>query len=495
MSVSPETNEVTYVLPLGGPERGGSGPYGSGVTGAFSTHLVVRNVLWFCTFRWMVTGVLGLLGVLGLIPGLLEGFGLRIGPWALATAGVLLGLNTGFRWHAGRLTRKPSLRSALGNLWSQIVTDLVVLTAVVHFAGSLETGIAFAYLFHIVLACIFFTRPYSLLVTGMACGLYTVCVLADQAGWIPGGGIYLDGSVRRHIARTPLVVAVNLVLTQGVWLVVWYLASYLSAMVQRRDRQLRQTNRRLEAVLQERTQHMLRTTHELKAPFAAIDANTQLLLKGHCGALPEEAEEVVRRIGARSRRLAREIQEMLQLANLRSTGADGLPRNRFDLADVLRGCIGQVRETADGRQVRLEADLAPAPVTGVRDHLEMLTVNLLSNAVHYSRPGGCVQVRCRQADDGGADLDVQDEGIGIPPDKLPRIFDEYYRTNEAARHNPDSTGLGLAIVRHVAELHHVRVRVRTEIGRGTTFRVHVPPSDSTPAVQHKESTHGLSDAG
>lgn len=495
MSVSSETSAATYVLPLGVPDGGGPEPGGSRVTGAFSTRLVIRNVLWFCTFRWLVAGVLALMGVLGLVPGLLAEYGLRFGPWTLVTAGVLVVLNVGFRWHAGRLTRKPALGSALRNLWSQIVGDLLVLTAVVHFAGSLETGTAFAFLFHIVLACIFFTRPYSLLVTALACGLYVGCVLADQAGWIPAGGIYIDESIRRHIARTPLVVAVNLVSTLAVWLVVWYLASHLSAMVQRRDRQLGETNRRLEAVLHERTQHMLRTTHELKAPFAAIDANTQLLLKGHCGPLPDEAEQVVRRIASRSRRLAREIQEMLQLANLRSSGADALPRARLDLAEVVRGGLGQVREAADRRQVRLDADLAPAPVTGVKDHLEMLVANLLSNAVGYSRPGGGVSVRCRPADDGGAEVAVRDEGIGIPADKLPRIFEEYYRTNEAARHNPDSTGLGLAIVRHVAELHGIRIRVQTEVGRGTTFHVHVPPADTAPAAQEKENPHGLSDAG
>ncbi|MFO8013526.1 MAG: HAMP domain-containing sensor histidine kinase [Phycisphaerae bacterium] len=494
MSVSATAREATYDLPLGGPGGAEAEPYGSRVTGAFATPLVIRNTLWFCTFRWLVAGVLALLGVLGLVPGLLAALGLRIGPWALVTAGVLVILNAGFRWHAGRLKQRPSLRRALRNLWSQIVGDLLVLTAVVHFAGSLETGFAFAYLFHIVLACIFFTRPYSLLVTALACGLYVACVVADQAGWIPGGGIYLDDSIRRHIARTPLVVSVNLVSTLAVWLVVWYLASHLSAMVQRRDRQLGETNRRLEAVLRERTQHMLRTTHELKAPFAAIDANTQLLLKGHCGPLPEEAEQVVRRIASRARRLAQEIQEMLQLANLRSSGVETLPRTRLDLAEVVRGGLGQVRETAGRRQVRLDADLVPTPVTGVKDHLEMLAVNLLANAVGYSRPGGRVRVRCRPADGGGADLAVRDEGIGIPPDKLPRIFEEYYRTNEAARHNPDSTGLGLAIVRHVADLHGIRIRVRTEAGRGTTFEVHVPPAGAVPVPPEKETRHGVPDA-
>ncbi len=496
MAAAAEANAVTYDLPLGDQDRAEGGSAGSAVTGAFSTVLVVRNVLWFCWFRWIVAGTLAVLGTLGVGTRVLERLGLTVGPWALVTAAVLVGLNAAFRWHAGRLKRRPSLAGALRNLWAQIVGDLLVLTAVVHFTGSLETYVAFAYLFHIVLACIFFTPPFSLLVTALACVLYTVCVLADQAGWIPAGGIYADDSLRQHIAETPRVLAVNLVSAQAVWLVVWYLASHLSGMVQRRDREVREANRRLAAVLKERTQHMLRTTHELKAPFAAIDANTQLLLKGHCGALPEEAAEVVRRIGGRSRRLAREIQEMLQLANLQSTSAESLPRADLDVAAVLRSAVAQVRETADRRDVDLQTDLRAAPVSAVKDHVEMLAANLLSNAVSYSRPGGRVAVRCRPQAGGGAEIAVEDQGIGIPAEKLPRIFDEYYRTNEAARHNPDSTGLGLAIVRQVAELNRMRVRVRTAPGRGTTFTVVVPPPSSSPAVSRsrKERSHGLPDA-
>jgi signal transduction histidine kinase len=69
---------------------------------------------------------------------------------------------------------------------------------------------------------------------------------------------------------------------------------------------------------------------------------------------------------------------------------------------------------------------------------------------------------------------VEDEGIGIPAEKLPRIFDDYYRTEEAVRHNKDSTGLGLAIVRHVATSHRIRVRVESAPGRGTAVTLRFP---------------------
>jgi signal transduction histidine kinase len=110
----------------------------------------------------------------------------------------------------------------------------------------------------------------------------------------------------------------------------------------------------------------------------------------------------------------------------------------------------------------------------VEDHLKMLLTNIVSNAVVYSVEGGIVRVRCDATPPEGPVVTVEDEGIGIPQEKLPRIFDEYYRTEEAIRHNKDSTGLGLAIVRHVAVNHAIRVRVESAPGRGTRFTLQFP---------------------
>jgi signal transduction histidine kinase len=213
---------------------------------------------------------------------------------------------------------------------------------------------------------------------------------------------------------------------------------------------------------------MLRTTHELKAPFAAIAANAQLLLRGNCGALPEEATDVVRRIAARCRRLAVEIQEMLQLANLQSTDERPEPIG-LDLAEVARWAIARVGATAQERRVTVEEVLEPAYSVAVEDHIKMLVTNIIANAVVYSTAGGTVRVRCGAVPPEGPIITVEDEGIGIAAEKLPRIFDDYYRTEEAVRHNKDSTGLGLAIVRHVALSHGIRVEVESAPGRGTLF--------------------------
>ena len=224
---------------------------------------------------------------------------------------------------------------------------------------------------------------------------------------------------------------------------------------------------------------MLHTTQELKAPFAAIDANTQLLLGGYCGPLTDETLAVVLRTSARCRRLAMEIQEVLQLADLSSAGRKQPSRMMQDLPDLLRRCIAQVRPIADRRNIVWEEDLQPARLMGVEDHLKTLFLNLLYNAVNYSHKGGCVQVRCtRNDEDSGCVVTIADEGIGIAREKLPHVFDQYYRTKEAVRHNRDSSGLGLSIVRDIAQMHRIPVRVTSRQGAGTTFQVRLCSSES-----------------
>jgi signal transduction histidine kinase len=108
-----------------------------------------------------------------------------------------------------------------------------------------------------------------------------------------------------------------------------------------------------------------------------------------------------------------------------------------------------------------------------------LFVNLLSNAVIYSDENGQVHISCRPAPDSGPIVTIADQGIGIPADKLPHIFEEHYRTKEAVRHNKESSGLGLAIVRNVAEMYRIRVRVESRPGFGTKFELTFPAENES----------------
>ncbi|UCG57282.1 MAG: HAMP domain-containing histidine kinase [Phycisphaerales bacterium] len=439
--------------------------------------LLAQNALWFCRCRWFVIVALVFYGALGLFPGSTDYFGMRPpGTWPFVTAAVLTLSNFVFLFFAR--TKTSATRTTL-NLWSQIIADLVVLTAVVYFVGNLETNIAFTYLFHIVLSCVFFSRRQSLIVTIVAIGMFTTCVTAEYIlRVLPPTSIFAASHHEPEASSAPMVLLLNFFFAIGIWLAVWYLASGLSSMVRQRDFELAETNRRLMAAQKERSRHMLATTHQLKAPFAAIYSNAQLLLQGYCGDLQEQALQVIRRISSRCRRLTAEIQEMLQLANLSSTSQQPLPGTKMVSTELLLWCMSQVEPVAREHGVVFKANIRPAAMVGTEDHFKMLFVNLLSNAVVYSHKNGQVHVSCLRGPSSEPIVTIADDGIGIPANKLPHIFEEHYRTKEAVQHNKESSGLGLSIVKQVAEMYRISIRVESHPGCGTKFELRFPAPDT-----------------
>ncbi len=483
---------ASYELPFPAeaPISGRKAPGGSGES--LPESILARNVLWLCHLRWIVITIFVAFGALGAFPDIVRRIGLRPpGNWPFAIAAIAAVYNLVFLRNARATRKSVEVLRPVVNLWGQIVLDLIVLTVVVHLVGSRETLIPFAYLFHTVLACIFFSRPHSFAVTMLACVLYVSCVVAEETGIISSmNGIYLLPLPGQRTELTSGPSVLNLGSTIGIWLVVWYLAAFLSTMVRKRDKELAQTNHRLREALKERARHMLQTTHELKAPFAAIHANTQLLIRGRCGKVSTEVLDVLHRISARCQTLAPEIQEMLQLENLGST-SQTIPCVELDLADVLQWCIAQVQPIAEQRSIVLEEDIHSAPLKSVEDHLRMVFSNLLSNAIIYSHEGGHVRIQCRRGRNSHCIVIIADDGIGIPAEKLPHIFDKHYRTKEAAQHNKGSSGLGLTIVRRIAEAHGIHIRVVSSPGAGTTFELRLSSGQTQGSTGRKETQNGI----
>ena len=121
-------------------------------------------------------------------------------------------------------------------------------------------------------------------------------------------------------------------------------------------------------------------------------------------------------------------------------------RSRSILRNCCGRCVANLQPAATKRAIVIVEELSSAPVRVIPDHAVMILDNILLNAITYSRDGGQVSIVCQARPEGGGRVTVRDRGIGIPADKLPRIFEDYFRTTEAAQHNRASTGLGLAIV-------------------------------------------------
>jgi signal transduction histidine kinase len=435
--------------------------------------VLLKNAFWFMTFRWIVVGVFIAVGLTGrFYAELLRTNGLVVpyrGLWILA--GVLCCTNLFFFLFARRLKSESTVGLVKTNIWLQIVSDLVVVTFLVHMIGSTYTFIPFTYLFHITLSCIFFPKRESLLITVIAAAFYFIGVIIELTGiWSAPGILTVGSGMSANTVTLRIIFALSAVF---VWFIEWYLVASLSEAVRIRDQRLSIANQQLTEADAEKTRQVLLTTHDLKAPFAGIESNIQVLKAQHWEQTTEEVKTIIERIDQRAQTLRERIRDILILGDLKSRGVKESKLDLVDLKDCVDGVVEELTEKAESRDVRLNNQVPGITVLSNAEQLAILCSNLVSNAIFYSHEGAEVAVAAR-LEDGKVCLSVSDRGIGIKEEAFPHIFDEYYRTKEAARFNRNSTGLGLSIVKRIAQNLKLKISVESELGEGTTFKVYIP---------------------
>jgi signal transduction histidine kinase len=224
--------------------------------------------------------------------------------------------------------------------------------------------------------------------------------------------------------------------------------------------------RRVEAI---RRDFVADASHELKTPAASIQAAAETLLRA-LDRDPADARRFARQVEAAASRLSRLVDDLLDLSRLESERPEFKP---VELGALVTKEVARLADRADVGGVDLSAGVDSVTVLGSRKDLRLAVRNLLENALAYTPVAGSVSVSARQRA-GEAAITVVDTGVGIPSEDLPRLFERFYRIDDARNRDTGGTGLGLAIVRHVADLHGGSVEVESEPGAGSTFTIRLP---------------------
>jgi signal transduction histidine kinase len=231
---------------------------------------------------------------------------------------------------------------------------------------------------------------------------------------------------------------------------------------------INQTLNRMERLLRAQQQFLADVSHELRTPLTAVRGNADLMRQAKT-----YDDESIMVIQEESARMGRLVDDLLLLARA-DTGGLPMRQQRVQLDDLFFEVFRKMQVLQKKTRVTLAVkEIDQVAVIGDPDRLDQVMINLVDNAIKYTTAGGTVEMSLSQAD-GMAQLVIRDNGIGIPPEDLPYIFNRFYRVDKARARAQGGSGLGLSIVEWIVDAHQGKIEVESEVGVGTTFTVYLP---------------------
>ncbi|NUS47165.1 MAG: PAS domain S-box protein [Gemmatimonadaceae bacterium] len=292
-------------------------------------------------------------------------------------------------------------------------------------------------------------------------------------------GYYRFEWVHERIDGSPFPVEVTLTPVRlngrDVMLAVWHDIAERKAA----EDALRSAKEAAESANRTKSEFMTRMNHELRTPLTAIIGFSRVLLQGREGSLPPGVQRYVERIRVNGMHLLSLINQILDVAKVEA-GRMELEPEVVSVDRLVRDTLAMLEATAEakGLSVRGELPMRVAPIVTDEGKLRQILINLIGNAIKFTEEGEvCVRVETNPTTHRPMSITVEDTGIGIPHDRQTKVFDPFEQGDSSTRRQFGGTGLGLSIVKTFAGLIGARIRVESEVGRGTSFTLTLPETD------------------
>ncbi len=366
----------------------------------------------------------------------------------------------------------------------QVTADLGALTMLLHFSGSVENPFAFFFIFHMIIASVLLPIQWAWGLAALATVLFGGTVLAEHNGLLT----HYHLSPFPDICQSSLFVVGTLVAFTLTIHVTVFMTSVIATRLKYREREIKElaqtlrqyaeeleeANERLEHLERMKSTHLRKMSHELRAPLNAAKSLINILKAGYKGELPPPALETLDRVSTRLDEMHAIVNSILTLSRVRDARLTQ-EREWVDFGRIVSEVVESLRANALAKNIDLQVDLLRGVphIWGVPEALREIASNLIDNAIRYTPKGGRVEVLL-YPHEGDIVFQVSDTGIGIPPEDLPHIFEEFYRSRNAKEFVHEGTGLGLSIVKSAVEAHNGEIEVFSELGKGATFTVTLP---------------------
>lgn len=222
-----------------------------------------------------------------------------------------------------------------------------------------------------------------------------------------------------------------------------------------------------------RNEFLGNVSHELRTPIFAIQLSLETLIDG---AVNDENVNMdfLNRALKQTARLRELVDDLINISRLEA--GMKISKRYFEINRFVSGIVNELSGLSArlNVEIKIESDISDKiRVFGDEERLKQVMVNLIDNAIKYASENGEIIIGIKGGEKDVA-ISVSDNGIGIPKDDLPRIFERFYRVDKTRSRDMGGSGLGLSIVKHILELHNSQIRVESEEGKGTKFEFNLP---------------------
>jgi len=435
---------------------------------------LVRGVEDFIRYRWVaVVGVI----VIAFLAQAVFRVDLPSLP-IFGVAGGILFYNLLFWLYARGLVGEEALSLATKArrlAYAQSITDLVAVTILIHYTGGIENPFIFYYVFHVIIASVLLSPEVAYSLATFALLLLSSLVGLEYFGFLPH--LHLEGFVSPYLYQQGSFVLAVLLAFATTLYVSCYLTVNISGELRRRQgeivalkdrllaeaRELEEVNVELVRLDRLKTYFLAIASHDLKTPLAAVESYLQVILGGFVGEITERQRHMMERSSLRIKELIGMINRFLDLAYI-ERGEIVQKMEMTSLDEVLDRCLEEMQVLASEKGQTLTVEKPPSlPVIYASpSHLHQVFTNLLSNAIKFTPEGGSITLGVEEVGD-NIQVTLTDTGIGIDPEDMPRIFEDFYRGRSVGG---VGTGLGLSIAKRIVEAHRGKIWAQSPYAEG-----------------------------
>jgi len=250
------------------------------------------------------------------------------------------------------------------------------------------------------------------------------------------------------------------------------------------EENLRRVNDELDKASKSKSTFLSMVSHELRTPLSVVRGYISLILEGKIGPDADQMQAALKVADKRARHLQHLIEELLDLSRIEA-GKLSIKRENLEIAKHVRETVEMFRDDQEQKELEIVLDIPDGlpPVFADHDKVHQVFTNLVSNAIKFSNRGGKLVIAAKQ-EGNWAEIKVSDSGVGIPADRIDRIFEKFYQVDSSDTRKHAGTGLGLSIVKMIIAALGGSIHVTSEIGKGTTFTFTLPlGTAATPGVE------------